>query len=98
MGGHYGGYGGPRSTGFGGLGGAGGLGAGCAGVGGLGDSGGGLGDACSLYSLPSSGGMQAGGYPGGGHYSLLASSGYQNQHHLPAGASSPVPRVPPGSM
>ncbi|KAJ1415800.1 putative UBP1-associated protein 2C-like [Sesbania bispinosa] len=48
--------------------------------------------------LPSSGGMQAGGYPGGGHYSLLASSGYQNQHHLPAGASSPVPRVPPGSM
>ncbi|TKY66442.1 UBP1-associated protein 2C [Spatholobus suberectus] len=99
MGGPYGGYGGPGSTGFGG---AGGLGGGSGGVvaggagGGLGGSGGG-----SLYRLPGSGGMPGGGggggYPEGGHYSLSASSGYQNQHHPPSGAS-PVPRVPQGSM
>ena len=49
-----------------------------------------------MYRLPGSGGMPAGGggYPDSGHYGLSASSGYQNQHHPPSGAS-PVPRVPP---
>ncbi|XP_061339418.1 UBP1-associated protein 2C [Gastrolobium bilobum] len=108
LGGHYGGYGGPGSTGFGGLGGGGGggLGGGSGGVGagvgggagGLGGSGGALGGAGSLYRLPSSAGMPApSGYQESGHYSLSGSSGYQNQHHPPTGAS-PVPRVPPGSM
>lgn len=92
-GGHYGGYGGPTATGFGSSGyggGSGGTGAGAGG--GHGSAGGNVG--LSLYRLPSSGGMQAGGYPDSGHYS---SSGYQNQHLPPAGAS-PVPRVQPGSM
>lgn len=98
LGGHYGGYGGPAATGFG-SGGGGGYGGGSGGAGagaggGHGGSAGGLGSAGSMYRLSSSGGMQAGGYPESGHYS---SSGYQNQHHPPAGAS-PVPRVPPSSM
>ncbi|RDX81614.1 UBP1-associated protein 2C, partial [Mucuna pruriens] len=96
MGGPYGGYGGPGSTGYGGAGGlGGGNGVGVAGgAGGLGGSATG-----SLYRLPGSAGMPAGagGYPDGGHYGLSASTGYQNQHHPPSGAS-PVPRVPPGSM
>jgi heterogeneous nuclear ribonucleoprotein A1/A3 len=99
-GGHYGGYGGPAATGFGGSGGGGGYGGGGSGVtgagagtgGGLGSGGGSVGLA-SLYRLPSSGGMQAGGYPDSGHYS---SSGYHNQHPPPV--ASPVPRVQPGSM
>ncbi|XP_027355647.1 UBP1-associated protein 2C-like [Abrus precatorius] len=99
MGGPYGGYGGPGSTGFGGLGGgAGGLGGGSGGAGaggGLGGGGAGLGGGAGfLYrGMPAGGG----GYPESGHYSLSTSSGYQNQHHPPSGAS-PVPRVPPGSM
>ncbi|CAL5196808.1 unnamed protein product [Lathyrus oleraceus] len=97
-GGHYGGYGGPTATGFGGSGGGSGYGGGSggtgAGAGGGHSSAGGNVGLSSLYRLPSSGGMQAGGYPDSGHYS---SSGYQNQHLPPAGAS-PVPRVQPGSM
>ncbi|KAK7405316.1 hypothetical protein VNO78_06534 [Psophocarpus tetragonolobus] len=111
MGGPYGGYGGPGATGFGG--GAGGMGGGSgggmgagagggmgAGAGGMGA--GGAGGGGSLYRLQGSGGMGGmpgggGGYPDSGHYGLSASSGYQNQHHPPSGAS-PVPRVPPGSM
>ncbi|XP_045801498.1 UBP1-associated protein 2C [Trifolium pratense] len=109
-GGHYGGYGGPAATGFGGSGGGGAYGGGVSGGGGgyggggsgvtgagtgggLGSAGGSVGLA-SLYRLPSSGGMQAGGYPDSGHYS---SSGYHNQHPPPA-VASPVPRVQPGSM
>nr|KYP59247.1 hypothetical protein KK1_014679 [Cajanus cajan] len=75
------------------------------GVGAGGGAGGGIGGGAgagggSLYRFPGSGGMPGGGggYPdSGGHYSLSASGGYQNQHHPPSGAS-PVPRVPPGSM
>jgi len=72
------------------------------GYGGIGGTGGGLGagggGSASLYRLPpSSVGMPSGGYPESGHYSLSsASSGYQSQHHQPAG-TSPVPRVPPGA-
>ncbi|KAL1325511.1 hypothetical protein HN51_035580 [Arachis hypogaea] len=102
LGGHYGGYGVPGSVGFGGMGGGAagggaGLGGGGAGGAGAGGLGGALGGAASMYRLPGSGGMPGAGYPESGHYSLSASSGYQNQHHPPAGAS-PVPRVPPGSM
>lgn len=101
-GGHYGGYGGPAATGYGGSGGGGGYGGGSGVTGPSAGAGGGHGSAggsgglglTSLYRLPSSGGMQAGGYPDSGHYN---SSGYPNQHHPPAGAS-PVPRVQPGSM
>ncbi|XAR68287.1 hypothetical protein NMG60_11003364 [Bertholletia excelsa] len=87
LGGPYGGshFGGPGSTGYGGLGGAG---------SGLGVGGGGGGRAYGLP--PSSAGMQSGGYPDSGHYSL-SSSGYPSQQHQPAGAS-PAPRVPPGGM
>lgn len=103
MGGHYGGYGGPGSTGFGGSGGGLGGGSGGAAGGGLGGGAGGLGGGAgggSMYRLPGLGGMPGGGgggYPESGPYNLSASTGYQNQHHPPSGAS-PVPRVPPGSM
>ncbi|CAL0333728.1 unnamed protein product [Lupinus luteus] len=100
LGSQYGGYGGgPGSAGFGGAGSYGGVGAGAnsGSAGGLGGPGGGLGGAGSLYRLPGSGGTPGGGYGDGGHYSLSASSGYQNQHHPTSGAS-PAPRVPPGSM
>ncbi|KAJ7981806.1 UBP1-associated protein 2C [Quillaja saponaria] len=107
----YGGYGGSGTSGFSGLGGTGSAGLGGAGgglgSGGLGGSAGGLaggaggagGAASSLYRMPpSSTGLPSGGYPESGHYSLSSSSsGYPNQHHQPAGASS-VPRVPPGGM
>ncbi|XP_057414890.1 UBP1-associated protein 2C [Lotus japonicus] len=98
---HYGGYGGLGSTGFGGLGAA------CAGAGGFGGGGGGggagsaagagapggLGGPGGAYR--SSAGMQAGGYPEGGHhYSLSGPGGYHNQQHHPPTGASPVPRVP----
>ncbi|KAL3508746.1 hypothetical protein ACH5RR_028147 [Cinchona calisaya] len=97
-------YGGSGSTGYGGLGGPG---AGLGGAGGgLGGAGGGLGGVGSgvggaghgsFYGLPpSSGGMPTGDYRQGAHYSL-SSSGYQSQHHQPAG-TSPAPRVPTGGM
>ncbi|KAK7257167.1 hypothetical protein RIF29_30944 [Crotalaria pallida] len=99
-GGGYGGAGGAGAGGYGGVSGAGGAGAGGygggagGGHGGSGGAVGGLGGAGSLYRLPGSGGMPGGGgYGETGHYSLSASSGYQNQHHPPSGAS-PVPRVP----
>ncbi|KAF7822648.1 UBP1-associated protein 2C [Senna tora] len=95
-GGPYGGYGGAAAAGYGGLG-SGAAGGGMGGSGGLGGSGGGMGGAGSLYRLPTSVGMPAGGYPDSGHYNLSSSAGYPNQHHQPAGAS-PLPRVPPGAM